>query len=671
MHLKIPLLRYVGPLLVILSVVEGLLLSTSALAQKPVIIKSPNGNLTFTFQLTKEAPTYRVDYKGTEVIGESRLGLDFVEGGSFSDRLKMGTPTYFNAEENYDLVVGKTKYVYSYSKAVSIPLTERASSRQVNLVVRMFNDAVAFRYEFPVQSSWAAYELTDERTTFNIAGNPKVRAMLLGNYTTSHEKYYSKMPLSEVPNDSLMDMPALFEMPNNVFMAITEANLRDYAGMYLQKKGSYLSTQLSPLPGESGLKVKATLPHQSPWRVMLISDRIGDLMESTTITSLSDSKIKVDFSWLKPGKTSFPWWNGHVTPDTTFAPGMNFATNKYYIDFCADNSIEYHSVVGYGGRPWYVSDAASYGTVGKNTDVTKAVPTLDMQQVCDYAKSRGVGIHVWVHWYALHRQLEAAFTQFEKWGIKGLMVDFMNRDDQEMINIQEEILLAAARHKLFIQFHGSSKPTGLSRTFSNELTREGALNYEINKSRPQPLSPDHDLDIPFTRGLAGPTDYHLGGFRAVPSGEFKTQYTRPLMGGTRAHMLAMYVVLESYLAMVADYPEAYLGQPGFDFLQKVPTTWDETKIPAAELDRFVSTARRNGTDWFLGTINSSTARKISIPLAFLGKGKYQAKIYSDATDEVTHPNHLAISERIVTAADTIEASLAAGGGQVVHFVKVE
>lgn len=655
--------RFVGPLLLLSS-------SIPTFAQKDIAIKSPNGHLTFTFKLTKETPTYRVDYKGTEVIGESSLGLDFVEGGAFGNRLKVGTPTYFNAEENYDLVVGKTKYVYSYSKAVSIPLTERTSARQVNLAVRMFNDAVAFRYEFPVQSSWAAYELTDEKSTFNISGNPKIRAMLLGNYNTSHEKYYSKMPLNEVRNDTLINMPALFEFPNNIFMAITEANLRDYAGMYLKKKDGYLTTQLSPLPGQSGLKVKATLPHQSPWRVMLISDRIGDLMESTTITSLCNSKIKQDFSWLKPGKTSFHWWNGDITPDTTFAPGINFETNKYYIDFCADNGIEYHSVIGYGGFPWYVSDAAGYGAVGKNTDVTRTVPTLDMQQVCDYAKSRGVGIHVWVHWYAVYRQLEEAFTQFEKWGIKGMMVDFMDRDDQEMVNIQEEILQAAARHKLFIQFHGTFKPTGLSRTFPNELTREGTYNYENNKWLSKPIGADHDLDIPFTRGLAGPADYHLGGFRAVPPGDFKRQYTRPLMGGTRAHMLAMYVVLESYLAMVADYPEAYLGQPGFDFLQKVPTTWDETKVPAAELDRFATTARRSGTDWFMGTINSSTARKISIPLAFLGKGTYKAKIYSDAADAATQPNHLTISERIVTAADSMEADLAAGGGQVVYFVKM-
>ncbi len=416
-------------------------------------------------------------------------------------------------------------------------------------------------------------------------------------------------------------MPALFEFPNHTYMAITEANLRDYAGMYLRKKDGYLVSQLSPLPGQSGVKVKAKLPHRSPWRVLMISDRIGDLMESTMLTTLCRPPVDKDFSWLKPGKTSFHWWNGDITPDTTFAPGINFETNKYYIDFCADNGIEYHSVIGYGGLPWYISDAAGYGVVGPNTDVTKTVATLDMQQVCDYARQRGVGIHVWVHWQALYQQLEAAFTQFEKWGIKGMMVDFMDRDDQEMVNIQEEILQAAARHKLFIQFHGSFKPTGLSRTFPNELTREGTYNYEVNKWNPRGLSPDHDVDMPFTRVLAGPTDYHLGGFRAVPPGQFATQFARPLMVGTRSHMLAMYVVLESYLAMVADYPEAYDGEAGFEFLKKIPTNWDETKVPAAEVGQYATTARRRGTDWYVGTINNTTARTITIPLTFSEVGQ--------------------------------------------------
>jgi alpha-glucosidase len=472
-----------------------------------------------------------------------------------------------------------------------------------------------------------------------------------------------------VKADTLIDIPTLFEFSEKTYMAITEANLRDYAGMYLKKHDGVLASQLSPLLGQTDVKVKATLPHSSPWRVMLISDRIGALLESNILTSLNEpNKIK-DPSWIKPGKTTFHWWNGDITPDTTFAPGINFETNKYYIDFCARNNIEYHAVIGYGGFAWYKSDAAGYGVVGPNTDVTETVPTLDMRRVCDYAKEKGVGIHVWVHWKAIYPNLEEAFAQFEKWGINGMMVDFMDRDDQEMVNIQEEILQKAAEHKLYIQFHGSFKPTGLHRTYPNEFTREGTYNYEQNKWRKEGVSPRHDLDIVFTRLLAGAADYHLGGFRAVPESKFKTQYTRPLMVGTRCHMLAMYVVLESYLASLCDYPEAYEGEPGFEFLQQVPTTWDETRVPDAEVGESVTIARRKGGDWYVGSLNNGESRTIEVSLDFLPPGNYAAEIYTDAPDAAQKPNHLTKENRTVNKDDILTLKLAAGGGQVMRLMK--
>ena len=351
-------------------------------------------------------------------------------------------------------------------------------------------------------------------------------------------------------------------------------------------------------------------------------------------------------------------------------PGVNFETNKYYIDFAARNNIDYHAVIGYGGFAWYTSDAAGYGVVGPNTDVTQPVASLDMQKVCDYAKTKGVDINVWVNWKAIYPDLEKNFAQFEKWGVKGMMVDFMDRDDQEMVNIQEEILRKAAEHHLYIQFHGSFKPTGLHRTYPNEFTREGTHNYEQNKWSEKPLSPEHDLNIVFTRMLAGASDYHLGGFRAVPENEFKSQYTRPLMGGTRCHMLAMYVVLESYLNMVADYPDAYIGEPDFDFLKKVPTVWDETVVPNAEVGQYVTIARRNGINWYMGSLNNSEPRTIEIPLNFLSEGSYEAYIYSDAPDVLENPNHLVKTTRIVTKRDTLKVELAGGGGQAIQFVKM-
>ncbi|MBC7744166.1 MAG: glycoside hydrolase family 97 protein [Flavobacterium sp.] len=640
-----------------------------AFSQKKISLKSPDGNILFSFKLTQNAPVYSVGYKGKTLIENSKLSLSFKEGGVFGANLKISVPIFRKADEIYELVVGKAKSVRDQHNEVSIGLEERTGAkRQINLVIRAFNDGLAFRYEFPKQKNWTSYTLTDENSTFKMVGNPKVRTLFRENFNTSHEGFYDKILLSKIKTDTLMDIPTLFEFPQNIYMAITEANLRDYAGMYLTKKNGILKSQLSPLQGQMEVKVKAILPHHTPWRVMLIGDRVGSLIESNIITSLSEpSKIK-DLSWLKPGKTSFHWWNGDVTPDTSFAPGINFETNKYYIDFCARNKIEYHSVIGYGGFAWYKSDAAGYGEIGPNTDVTKTVLSLDMKQVCDYAKEKGVGIHVWVNWKALYPKLEEAFSQFEKWGIKGLMVDFMDRDDQEMVNIQEEILKRAAEHKLFIQFHGVFKPTGLHRTYPNEFTREGAHNYEHNKMSNKAVSADHDLDIIFTRMLAGPTDYHLGGFRAVQDANFKPQYTRPLMTGTRCHMLAMYVVLESYLGMVADYPEAYEGQPGFDLLKEIPTTWDETIVPAAEVGEYVTVARRKGTDWYVGSINNNKARIVKVSLDFLSTGNYSAKIYRDDLNS-DNPNHLKMEFQTINKSDIITIKLAAGGGSVIRIFK--
>jgi len=631
-------------------------------------VKSPDGEIEFQFELKKNAPYYKVKFGNQLLIDESPLGLVFKDA-ELQKNLKLGKPEYNEVDTTYKLVVGKTSEARDHHNEMILPFTGK-DQKKFNIVVRVFNDGVGFRYEFPEQD-WKSYELVDEKTSFNIAGNPTVYSMFWGSYDTSHEALYHIMPFKEIPKDTLMDMPGMFNFSDKAYLSITEANLRDYAGMYLKKKDGYLETQLSPLPGQDEIKVKAELPHHTPWRVILIGDRVGTLIESNIITSLNEPSKIDDTSWIKPGKTSFHWWNGDIVPDTTFAPGINFKTNKYYIDFCAKHNIPYHAVIGYGGIAWYKSDASGFSVIGPNTDLTKPVASLEMQRICDYAKEKGVSINVWVHWEALYPQLEEAFAQFEKWGIKGLMVDFINRDDQEMVNIMEEILESAARHKLYIQFHGSFKSTGLHRTYPNELTREGTYNYEQNKWRKKPISPEHDLNVVFTRMLAGSSDYHLGGFRAVLPENFKIQYTRPLMTGTRSHMMAMYVVLESYLSMVADYPEAYEGEPGFDFVSEVPTIWDETVVPEAKLESHVVIARRKGDNWYVGSLNNSEKKSVSFTFDFLKKGQsYQATIYSDDAKTNSNPNHIKIEEKTFQKGDKFEFQMASGGGLVIKLEPV-
>lgn len=649
----------------ILALISIFAFTIVSFAQNKVSVSSPNGQITYLFNINKGQPQYAVKFKNKMLVDYSTLSLNFMND-TFSNNIKTGKITVTDGLDDYTLPEGKTSVVHDTYKEVFIPMQETIGKNGlVNLRVRVFNDGIGFRYEFPQQSSWPNLTLTNENTAFNLAGNPTARVAFLEDFFTSHEHRYNILPLNNIKNDTLMDMPALFEFTGNTYMAITEANLLDYAGMSLIKRNGILTSQLTPLPDQSLIKVKAALPHHSPWRVMMISDRIGALIESNILTNLSEPCKIQDISWLKPGKASFHWWNGDISPDTTWEPGVDFEFNQYYIDFCARNGIQYHTVIGYRRVAWYQNDGIDYEP-GPNTNVLVPRPGFDIQALSDYAKSKGVQLRFWVHWQALYPKLDSAFTLFEKWGIEGMMVDFLNRDDQEMVKIQEEILQKAAEHHLEIQFHGAYKPTGLSRTYPNESTREGTLNYENDKWG-NLITPDDDINIPFTRGLAGPTDYHLGGFRAMPQSNFKVQATRPHVLATRCHMLAMYVILENHMAMVCDEPEAYEGQAGFEFIKEVPTVWDETIVPGAAVGEWVSIARRKGTDWYIGTINNSKERTVTIPLNFLPAGNYHAEIYKDSADAVNYPNQLIKEEKTVNSSDNLIIDLPSGGGLAVKL----
>lgn len=639
-------------------------------AQQNLSISSPDGKLKFSLKVTPENISYEVNYKKQPLVENSSLGFSF-DNGEFGSNLKVGKVRRKSIDETYELVVGKVSTARNHCNEMVVPLQEKVSpGRLINLVVRAFNDGIAFRYEFPEQEGWNSYVMYDEKTQFRLSGNPMALLMYLPGYINTHEGVYTHTGYDKIAKKRLIEMPVTLEFENGVFMSITEAAIRDYAGMYLVKEKDAFAGKLSPRLGQEKIKVEINeFPHRTPWRVISVSDRIGGLLETNILTSLNEPCKIEDTSWIKPCRTTFTWWNGNVVPDSTFSPGNNFETNKYYIDFAARNGLDAHGIYGYAETPWYYDDNFNFGWAGPNADITRPIPCLNMPRIADYAKSKGVGIHLWVHWRPLYDKLEEAFALYEKWGVKGLMVDFLDRDDQEMICIQEDILKAAAKHRLFIQFHGSSKPSGLTRTYPNEFTREGTLNYEVCKWDTL-VNADHDISIPFTRLLAGPADYHLGGFRALPRSKFKIQYVNPYVMSTRCHMMAMYVVLENHLTSLCDKPEAYEGQPGFEVLRTVPGTWDEISVPLAEFNKYVTVARRSGTDWWVGTLNDGTARTLNLKLDFLGNGKYQAEIYTDAPDVDENPNHLNKETRTVTRKDVIELPLAADGGSVLRISKL-
>ena len=301
------------------------------------------------------------------------------------------------------------------------------------------------------------------------------------------------------------------------------------------------------------------------------------------------------------------------------------------------------------------------GGAGVGGDILKPAPQFNIDEIMEHAKKKGVKVMLWVHWRAMIRQGDAALALYEKWGVSGVKIDIMNRDDQEMVNLYEEWASKAAHHHLIVDLHGAYKPTGRRRTYPNLMGREAVMGMEYSKWSDR-ITPEYDVTIPFTRMLAGPMDYTPGGFRNTIRGQFKIRDVAPMTQGTRAHQLAMYVVYEEPLVMLADYPEAYEGQPGLEFIEKVPTVWDDTKVLDGEVGKYVTIARQKDGAWYLGSMTNWDARDLEIPLSFLSSAAYEAQIFADGADADKVATSLSISTRKVTASDQLRIHLAPGGG---------
>ncbi|HEY0866457.1 MAG TPA: glycoside hydrolase family 97 protein [Fimbriimonas sp.] len=532
-----------------------------------------------------------------------------------------------------------------------------------NVVFRCYDDAIAFRYEIPSQKDRKQVTIADEGTTFALSGDPTAYVQYLENYKTSHEHPVDVAPMSKVRPDTLLDLPLTLARDGR-YVAITEAALRAYAGMALMREESALRAKLTPKP--DGNKVVTDLPMKSPWRVALVADRIGALLETDTIYCLNEPNAIGDLSWIKPGKITWPWWNGNLTDPERPAAIFSMESQRRHFDFCAEGGIAYHAVVSdEADKPWYVQEVPGLFP-GPGTDVTRVRPDLDMEPIRDYAKEKGIGLWTWVHQGALKGRVEEAFAAFEKIGWDGMMVDFFDHDDQETVEFAEEILKAAAKRRIRIHFHGIWKPNGLQRTYPNLMNHEGALNLEYLKWS-DACTPGHTLRLAFTRLIAGPMDYHLGGFRAVKRSEFKPINIGPNVLGTRGHQLAMYVCLDNPTPMVADYPAAYRDQPGFDFVSMVPTWWDETRVLQAEIGSLLVTARRKGQTWYVGGLSAGPGREVKLPLKWLRPGKFTARIWSDTPETEDDPNRIGSRTQEISATDIMNLDVAPDGGFVIRI----
>jgi alpha-glucosidase len=504
--------------------------------------------------------------------------------------------------------------------------------------------------------------IANEKTEFVLASDATTYPLILRNFRSSWEDDYRTVPLSGIAPELVIGLPLLTEIPGVAFVAITEANIDNYAGMYLMHSASNakaLEARLAPRVDEPGLAVSGATPVTTPWRVVMISNEVGRLIESQIVGNLNPPSAIADTSWIKPGKASWDWWSGPAADGVNFKVGSNTETAKYYIDFSAKAGFEY-----------FMFDAgwAAHGT-GPNdsgADITQTTPVVDMPGIIAYAKSKNVKVWLWSHWTDIDRQMDEAFPLFEKWGVAGVKIDFMDRDDQWMVNFFRRVAKNAAEHHLMIDFHGAYKADGIGRTWPNVITREGVMGLEYNKWSAR-ITPDHNVMLAFTRMLAGPMDYTPGGFRNATREEFEPRNLKPMVMGTRAHQTALFVVFESPFMMVADYPGAYEGQPELPFLSAVPASWDETRVLNAKVGDYITIARRHGKDWYVGSIAGSHSATLEIPLEFLGAGDFKAETYSDAPDAGVHPMKTVVEQKSVNKATTLKAVLASGGGQAIRI----
>lgn len=615
-------------------------------------VASPSGKIGVSINNNSRL-TYSIAFNNDNVIGESDLGFEFAGEAPLTGDFEILTSNRNTVLDTWKPVV-KSKHeviINSYNE-ISLVLREKTGARrQLTFELRVYDDGIAFRYILPRGVFIGDRRITRELTTFAIPGDPDSWVVEYGGYSTSNESEFMARKLSYVNEKTIAGLPFLMDYGNNLWVAITEAKIRNYPAFYLGTTGtkSVLTTRLVPLPGENedGIKARSSDDITTPWRVIMIGETPGQLIESEIIQNLNDPCAIEDPSWIKPGMSAWDhWWSGEVK--------MEMPVIKQYIDLASEM-----------GWPYMLVDWQWYGKFNDPAaDITKWAPQIDMTEIISYAASKNVKIIVWLYSSDVNRNsaYKKAFPLYSKWGVAGVKIDFMDRDDQYMVNWYLDIIKCAAVNKLLVDFHGAYKPDGIIRTWPNMITREGVMGNEYYKFSDK-MSPEHNVKLAFTRMLAGQMDYTPGAFLNVTRANFRQQVPA-LVWNTRAAELSKFVVYESPLTVVCDHPDNIRNKPGADFLKLVPTTWDDTRFLGGYPGKYVAIARRNRDIWYIGAMNNSEAKEITFETSFLAMGKWEVEVWADTKNSSKEPTELRKITLKITAGEKIKVVMAPNGGWV-------
>jgi alpha-glucosidase len=617
-----------------------------------LIVKSPDLKIEVTVN-NGEKLDYSVSFNGKQIINPSQLGFELKDELAITGDFNIVDQSVKSFNETWIPVV-KAKHAEILNNYNELQMTLKEKSgpmRQIQLFFRVYNDGMAFRVRLLRSGKVGDRQITKELTTFTIPGDPKAWIVEYGGYSTSNEAEFIEHPLSYLNEKSIAGMPMLMEYDKNCWVAITEAKIENYAAFYIGTNGktNQLTTKLVPVPGESenGVKVRFADEVFTPWRVLMIGETPGTLIESEIIQNLNDPCVLKDPSWIKPGMSAWDhWWSGEVK--------MEMPVIKQYIDLASAM-----------GWPYMLVDWQWYGKFNSpEADITKWAPKINMPEIIEYARTKSVKIIVWLYSSDVNRNsaYKVAFPLYEKWGVAGIKIDFMDRDDQQMVNWYHEIIKCAAENHLMVDFHGAYKPDGIIRTWPNMITREGVMGNEYYKFSDK-MSPEHNVKLAFTRMLAGQMDYTPGAFLNVTREQYKNQ-TPAVVWNTRAAELSKFVIYESPLTVVCDHPDNILSQPGSDFLKIVPTTWDDIKFISGYPGDYVAIAKRSGDRWFVGVMNNSIGKTVEMNLSFLPAGNYEAETWSDTKNSDKEPKELKKANISIKSPGTLKVVMAKDGGYV-------
>ena len=619
---------------------------------KTVQVASPGGNLAVEIEIG-ERIGYAVQSDGRTVIKNGSLALKLTDR-TLGEQPRLRRTKRFSADEWLERT-NPTKNARVHNRYNGIRL-DFAGDYAVEF--RVFDNGAAYRF---VTSLPGRIEVEEERFGIDFPAGSEAWLSLSSGFRTMYEEPYTRMPLAEYGTQQPMSyLPVLAALPDGGKVLLAESDVRDYPCMFVESNGSggfrarfpRRPARYAP-DGDCSLKIVEEEPciartegsRTFPWRVAVVAERDAALVENELVWLLAEPTVEGDWSWVEPGLVSWDWWNGMRLTGVDFRAGRNTESYRYYIDFAARYGI-----------PYIIMDE---GWSASTTDVLHPNPELDLQQLIAYGRERGVRIILWLTWLAVEQEMERIFTTFEQWGVAGVKIDFMDRSDQWMVGFYERVVHSAAAHRLTVDMHGSYTPKGLYRTWPNLLTYEGVLGLEQGPR----CKPENSIYLPFVRNAVGPMDFTPGSMFSAQPEENRSTGANPMGSGTRAYQMALYVVFESPLQMLADNPVLYEREhPCTEFIAQVPTTWDELRVLHAECGEALVVARRKGDKWYLGGITGDRPRTLEVDLNFLGRRKYAMTSFEDGVNADRQATDYRKRTREVDATTRLRIDMTRNGG---------